>query len=397
MGDIASKSPTDSIIPTIQSGVSTMKEMDYYEILEISRNATGAEIKKAYRKLALKYHPDKNPGDKEAEERFKYINEAYGVLSDDEKRSIYDRYGKEGLENRGAGFRSADMNDFMDIFNSMFGSTFGDFGASRRSREPEMKYVMDLEIDLKLQFNEAVFGTKKEIEIEYKRPCISCRGTGAENGEMKICDYCEGHGQVVMRQGFMTFSKTCHKCRGTGRVVAKKCSECKGKGFYTEKEKVSIDIPAGIDNGNRLRIPGRGNENIDGRRGDLYILFYVEDDEHFVREGNDLYIEVPVFFTRCILGESIEIPSLEGKLELKLEPNTRDGERFLFRGKGVPDVHGGSRGDLIARIKMTLPEKLNDEQREYLTKLQESFGIESHTHKSTFENAFDKIKSWLKM
>ena len=370
-----------------------MQTVDYYEILQVSRDATGAEIKKAYRKLALQYHPDKNPGDKEAEERFKLINEAYGVLSDEEKRAIYDRYGKEGLERSGAGFHADNMDDIMDIFNSMFGGAFGGFGRSRQ-RSSGLKYPMDLEVEMELSFQDAVFGTEKEIHLRYKSPCTSCGGSGAK--ETATCSTCGGQGQIVMRQGFMTFAQECPQCHGNGRIVKERCEECLGRGYMEKEETVHLSIPAGIDSGNRLRVPGKGNEDRDGRRGDLYILFIVEEDEHFVREGNNLYIEVPVFFTQCVLGEEIKIPSLEGELPLSLKPATRDREQFVFRGKGVPDVHGGRRGDLIAQIKMILPNKLNEEQRELLEKLQESFGLESHPHKSTFETAFDKIKKWIK-
>jgi len=372
-----------------------METLDYYEILQVSRDATGAEIKKAYRKLAIQYHPDKNPGDKEAEEKFKRINEAYGVLSDEEKRAIYDRYGKEGLERQGAGFHAESMDDIMDIFNSMFGGAFGGFGASRRS-SAGMNYAMDLEVELDLTFQEAVFGSEKEITLQYKSPCEACGGTGAKEGKMETCATCGGQGQIVMRQGFMTFAQECPHCQGRGQVIREKCPQCRGKSYRIKEEEITISIPAGVDTGNRLRIPAKGNEDRNGRRGDLYVLFYVEEDEHFVREGNNLYIEVPVFFTQCILGETITLPSLEGELELHLKSGTRDRAQFVFRGKGVPDVHGGHRGDLIAQIKMILPEKLDTEQKELMEQLQESFGLESKPHKSAFENAFDKIKSWIK-
>ncbi len=372
-----------------------MEELDYYEILQVSKDATTAEIKKAYRKLAIKYHPDKNPGDKEAEEKFKLINEAYGVLSDEQKRELYDRYGKEGLERHGAGFSASSMDDIMDIFNSIFGGSFGGFETQRR-RDSDRRYPMDLEIELELSFQEAVFGTTKEVEIEYKIPCESCKGTGAKDGKMEICQTCHGQGQIVMRQGFMTFAQECPHCNGRGRVIAQKCPDCKGRGYQTQKEKITLEIPAGVDTGNRLRVPGKGNRDKYGRRGDLYVLFFVQEDEHFVRDGDDLYIEVPVFFTKCILGGEIKIPSLEGELTINLKPGTKDKERFLFRGKGVKDVHSQRRGNLIAQIKMILPKKLNSEQKELLEKLQESFGIESHPHKSAFESAFEKIKKWIK-
>ena len=371
-----------------------MEELDYYEILQISRDCTGAEIKKSYRKLALKYHPDKNQGDKEAEEKFKLINEAYGVLSDEKKRAIYDRYGKEGLERRGASFHAESMDDIMDIFNSMFGGGFGGFG-QRQRREPGIKYPMDLESELELSFNEAVFGTKKEINLSYKSSCEACGGTGAKNGAMQTCSTCGGQGQIVMRQGFMTFAQECPQCHGSGKIIKENCPVCRGKSYVEKHESLSVDIPAGVDTGNRLRIPGKGNESRSERRGDLYIHFFVEDDEHFVRDGNNIYIEVPVFFTQCILGETISIPSLSGELKLSLKPGTRDREQFVFRQKGIKDVHGGRTGDLIAQIKMILPKRLSSEQKEMLEKLQNSFEVESHPHKGTFDGAFEKIKKWM--
>jgi len=369
---------------------------DYYEILQISRDATGAEIKKAYRKLAIKYHPDKNPGDKEAEERFKLINEAYEVLSKEEKRQIYDRYGKEGLERQGAGFHASSMDDIMDIFNSMFGGGFGGGFSGQSRRDPSVKYAMDFEITLDLPFNEAVFGIEKRITLNYKVPCNDCNGTGAKGGKMQPCGYCEGRGQVVMRQGFMTFAQECPKCHGSGQSIVEKCASCHGLGYKEEEQSVTIAIPAGVDTGNRLRVAGYGNENKYGQRGDLYVTFNVEEDEHFVRDGNDVYIVVPVFFTQCILGETITIPSLHGELELHLKPGTRDKEQFVFKGEGIADVHSGRKGRLIAQVKMILPKKLNSEQKELLIKLQESYGVESHPHKSSFESAFERIKGWFK-
>jgi molecular chaperone DnaJ len=375
-----------------------MSELDYYEVLEVSRDCSGAELKKAYRKLALKYHPDRNPDDKDAEEKFKLINEAYQVLSDDEKRSIYDRYGKAGLEgNMGGGFSSSSMDDIMDIFNSMFGGMGGGFGGfNRRQRDPNQKYALDFEIEYSLEFNEAVFGCEKTIDIKYKTYCKDCQGSGAKDGKLSTCDYCGGQGQVVMRQGFMTFAQECPKCHGQGKIIESKCPTCQAKGYEIQEESVTIKIPAGVDSGNRLRVPGHGNEAKNGQRGDLYVTFYVKDDEHFIRNGNDIYIEVPVFFTQAVLGETITIPALEGELELDLKVGTKDKEQFVFENQGVVDVHSGRKGRLIAQIKLIMPKKLKDEQKELLQKLQESFGVESKPHKSTFESAFEKVKKWFK-
>jgi len=378
-----------------------MTEMCYYEVLEVSKDCSGAELKKAYRKLAMKYHPDRNPGDKEAEEKFKIVNEAYQVLSDDEKRSIYDRYGKAGLEGHGAGrsgFGGSNMDDIMDMFNSMFGGGgFGGGGFGRQSRrDPSQKYALDFEIELQLEFHEAVFGCEKKIDIRYKTPCNDCQGTGAKDGKLETCDYCGGQGQVLMRQGAMQFAQTCPKCQGQGQSVKEACGSCHGKGYHEEEDTVTVNIPAGVDSGNRLRAQGYGNESKNGQRGDLYLTFIVEDDENFIRNGNDIYIEVPVFFTQAILGETISIPALDGELELELKQSTKDKEQFIFDGEGVADVHGGRKGRLIAQIQMILPKKINDEQKELLEKLQESYGVESRPHKSTFDSAFDRVKSWFK-
>jgi molecular chaperone DnaJ len=371
--------------------------VDYYEILEVSRDATGVEIKKSYRKLAIKYHPDKNPNDKEAEEQFKRINEAYDVLGKEEKRQIYDQYGKEGLERQGAGFHANSMDDIMDVFNSMFGGGFGGgFGGQSRRRDPSAKYAMDFEMTLDLPFHEAVFGAEKEITVSYKVPCDDCSGTGAKGGKMKSCDYCKGQGQVVMRQGFMTFAQECPQCHGSGQSVMDQCHTCHAQGYTEQEQTVKFAIPAGVDTGNRLRVAGYGNENKHGQRGDLYLTFSVEEDEHFVRDGSDIYIVVPTFFTQCILGETITIPSLEGELDLNLKPGTRDKEQFIFRGEGIADVRSGHKGRLIAQIKMILPDDINEEQKALLEKLQESYGVESRPHKSSFESAFARVKGWFK-
>ena len=375
-----------------------MKDLCYYEVLQVSKDSSGAELKKAYRKLAMKYHPDRNPDDTEAEENFKIVNEAYQVLSDDEKRSIYDRYGKAGLEGQGGGhggFGGSNMDDIMEMFNSMFGGASGGFGGfGQARRDPGQKYSLDFEIEVELEFHEAVFGCEKTIDITYKSPCEDCSGTGAKDGKLETCDYCKGQGQVLMRQGPKQFAQTCPKCHGEGQSIKEPCGTCKGKGYKTNDDKVTVNIPAGIDSGNRLRANGYGNESKSGQRGDLYLTFIVQDDENFIRNGNDIYIEVPVFFTQAILGETIKIPALEGELELELKQSTKDKEQFIFRNEGVQDVHGGSKGRLIAQIKMTLPKKVNDEQKELLEKLQESYGIESSPHKSTFESAFDRVKKW---
>ncbi len=366
-------------------------DFDYYEILGISKNADASEIKKAYRKLALKYHPDRNQGDKEAEEQFKKINEAYQVLSDTEKRDIYDRYGKSGLDNRGFS-HSFDDFDLGDIFESVFGRGFGGGFSGKRSNQ---KYPFDLETRVTLEFNEAIFGCKKEIKYKFKKPCSTCDGTGSKDKELKQCSTCDGQGQVFSRQGFMTFSQTCPACGGKGTVVKNPCDKCSGNGYEEEKAKISIDIPEGIDNGNKIRAAGKGNQGESGEKGDLYIQVVVKEDEHFVRHNYDIYIEVPVFFTQAVLGQSVTIPTLRGEKELKLDVGTKDKQQFLFKGEGVMNVHTRHKGNLVAQVKLKYPKKINDEQKRLLVELQESFGYEVDGGKiEQFDGVFDKIKKW---
>ncbi len=372
-----------------------MDELSYYEILEVTQSADKSEIKKAYRKMAKRYHPDRNQDDPDAEHKFKLCNEAYQVLSDDQQRATYDRYGKEGLQGMGGGRSSGGFGGFDDlgsIFEEMFG---GGAGRSRGSRANSDKYPLDLGVEMSISFKEAVFGTDKEIDFTYKKACGTCKGSGAKDGKVTHCTQCGGKGQVYMRQGFMTFSQTCPACHGEGTMASEKCSDCHGAGYTDEDETVTIKVPAGIDSDNRLRVSGKGNIGKNGMRGDLYVTFYVEPDTHFIRNGNDIYLEVPVFFTQAALGETITIPSLTGEIELELELGTKDKQQYRFRGEGITDVHGrGNKGDLIAQINLTYPKKLKDDQRELLEKLQESFGIESKPHESVFESTFEKVKGW---
>jgi len=374
-----------------------MENLSYYEILEVSRDADKTTIKKAYRKLAKQYHPDKNAGDKDAEFKFKLINEAYQCLSDDQQRSIYDRYGKEGLQGMGGGSRSsAGFDDLGSMFEEMF-SNFGGGGSRRRQNPADMdKYPLDVNVDLEIDFNEAVFGCEKEIEFTYKKSCQKCNGTGAKDGKLSTCPQCKGQGQIYIKQGFMTFSQTCPVCNGTGTSATDPCKSCNGRGYEEVRDSVKISVPKGIDTGNRLRVSGKGNIGKKGHRGDLYVTFRVKQDKHFIRDDNDVYIEIPVFFTQAIKGETLSIPSLSGELELKLDVGTKDKQRFTFRGEGIEDVHGHGKGDLIAIINIQYPKKLNDEQLELLNKLQESFGIESKPHESVLDSAIEKMKSWFK-
>lgn len=375
-----------------------MLDIDYYELLEVTKGADKSTIKKAYRQMAMKYHPDKNPDDSEAEERFKAINEAYQVLSDEEKRALYDRYGKAGLEGHGqrrGGFSSGGFDDLSSIFEEMFGQSGFGGGQSRRQKK-SYSYNLDIGVELKVEFNEAAFGAKKEVVYKYKTACKTCKGTGAKDGKLSTCKTCAGQGQVHTRQGFMTFAQTCPTCNGTGESVANKCKKCSGTGYEEKEEKFSVDIPEGVNDGNRIRVSNKGNIAPDGTRGDLYLQINVKEDPHYIRHDDDIYIEVPLFFTQVALGDSITIPGLRGELSLEIPKGTKDKEQFKFKGEGIKSVQGYGKGDLIVQIKIKYPKEINAEQKELLEKLQESFGIESKPHERNFENMFDKVKSWFK-
>lgn len=369
-----------------------MEELNYYEVLEISKTSDKEIIKKAYRKLALKYHPDRNADDKEAEEKFKLINEAYQVLSDDNRREIYDKYGKAGLENSGfSGFSGKDFGDVFGDIGSIFESVFGQGFSQRRQRS---EFEDDIALELNLSFKEAVFGCKKEIKNKYKKYCQACKGSGAKSKEK--CKYCGGEGRLYSRNGFMTFTQTCSHCLGSGEMIKDKCSACNGKKYSIAEETFSIDIPEGIDTDNRIRASQRGNELPNGKRGDLYIVINVEEDDHFIRDGSDVYIEIPVFFTNIILGSTIKVPSLRGELELKIPQNTQDKERFVFKDEGVKQLNSSNKGRFIVQIKIMYPsEKLTTEQRKIAEQLHESFGQKSEPHKTIFDTCIAKIKEWL--
>lgn len=365
-----------------------MEELDYYAALEIDKNATAEEIKRAYRKQALKYHPDKNQNNPEAEAKFKQINEAYQVLSDEKKRAVYDRYGKAGLEGGGgaggAGFEDV-FGDFADIFDSFFGGG-GRSSGSRRTRE-----MLDVAVELELTFLEAVFGCKKEVKYTWTKPCDACGGTG---GDRATCDFCSGRGQVYQRQGFMTFSQTCPKCHGQGSMLKNACKSCHGKGKIGVEETVEITIPEGIDRGQRLRVGGRGSLGQNGARGDLYVVIDVLEDAAFVRHENHVYIEVPVFFTLAALGGTIEVTTLRGTRELEIPAGTRDKAQIVLKNEGIKGVNSSRRGDLIVQVKLVYPAKLTKEQEELLQKLHESFGQDGHPHKGFFDEVLERVKGW---
>ena len=375
-----------------------MEDLSYYEILEVSKNADKTTIKKAYKKMAKMYHPDKNAGDSEAEHKFKLCNEAYQCLSDEKQRGIYDRYGKEGLQGMGGGRQSSGgFDDLGSMFEDMF-SGFGGGSSHRRQDPADMeKYPLDMNVNISISFQEAIFGCEKEVKFKYKSSCSDCKGTGAKDAKLSPCKQCDGQGQVYVKQGFMTFSQTCPVCNGAGSAPTDPCKTCKGKGYKESSESVTIKIPKGIDNGNRLRVSGKGNIGKKGNRGDLYVTFNVKADKHFQRDDNDVYIAIPVFFTQAVAGDSVTIPSLTGELELKLDVGTKDKQHFRFRGEGIDDVHGHGKGDLIVQVDITYPKKLNAKQKELLSQLQDSFEMkESKPHESVLDSAIDKMKNWFK-
>lgn len=357
-------------------------KQDYYEILGISRNASTGEIKKAYRQMALKYHPDRNPGDKEAEENFKKAAEAYSVLIDPEKRSIYDRYGHQGLYGEGyggfSGFNSSVFQDFEDILGNFFNFGFGDiFGTSARRRAYQPEDGKDLGLEIKLTLEEAAFGTEKEIKLHRKETCPECQGRKMKPGTKKAsCPNCGGRGQVRYQQGFFTIARTCHRCRGTGEIIANPCEKCGGTGKITQKKSVKLKIPAGVEDGLRLRVEGEGEAGDPGAsRGDLYVLIRVAKHKFFKREGKDLICDISISFAQAALGTKIEIPTLEGKPEvLKISPGTQAGDILRIKGKGMPGLNSSRRGDILVRIKVRTPENLTQKQKDLLKEFAASRG-----------------------
>ena len=369
-----------------------MEKRDYYEVLGVSRNATEQEIKKAYRKLALKYHPDRNPGDKEAEEKFKEAAEAYEVLRDPEKRRLYDQFGHAGLQGTGfSGFQGFEdiFSSFSDIFEDFF--SFG-FGSGRR-RSGRGQPGHDLAYDLKISFEEAAFGTEKMIEIPTLVECESCGGSGLEPGSREeICPTCRGHGQIFQTQGFFRISTTCTRCKGSGKIITSPCQECGGEGRLERFRKVNIKIPPGVDTGTRLRLKGKGEAGYrGGPTGDLYVRILVEPHEFLEREGDNLYCRVPVSFVQAALGDSIEIPTLDGNKTLEIKPGTQSGDTYLFRGEGIPHLHGYGKGDLIVEVLVRTPTNLTKRQKELLKEFAE---IEASKSKkdSSFWSVFGKKK-----
>jgi len=373
------------------------KKRDYYEILEVERSVTEEVIKRSYRKLAVKYHPDKNPGDHEAEERFKELGEAYDVLMDPQKRSAYDRYGHAAFQQGGMG-GGGGFHDPFDLFREVFGAGGGSGGifdhffgggggdTSGRQRGSDLRY------DMQITLEEAALGAEKEIEIRKLDACGFCAGTGAQKGSKVVtCPTCRGRGQVVASRGFFQVAQTCPQCHGSGQIIEKPCASCHGEGRVEKTSRIKIKIPPGIDSDSRLRSSGGGEAGLrGGPMGDLYVVIHVKEHDVFEREGLDLHCEVPLPFTTAALGGEIRVPTLQAAVDLKIPAGTQGGAVFRIRGQGMPALQSAARGDLITRVQVEVPTRLNHEQREALEKFSELCGEEnSPIHKGFYERLKD--------
>ena len=384
-----------------------MEKRDYYEVLSVSRDADGTEIKKSYRKLAIKYHPDKNPDDHEAEEKFKELGEAYDVLSDDQKRSAYDRYGHRAFSNGtgasagGGGFGGADP---FDIFREVFGGAGGGggsifeefFGGGGRGRSERRKRGSDLRYDLQISLEEAAAGVEKELKIERLVNCDTCKGIGAKGGSSNVrtCSTCGGMGQVITSRGFFQVQQTCPDCNGSGEVISNPCPDCSGEGRKDGSSHIKLKIPAGIMEGGRLRSVGHGDAGRQGgSAGDLYVVIHVKEHEVFERDDSDLFCEIPLSFTLAALGGDLTVPTLDGQASIKIPAGTQTNTSFRLRDKGMPDLQTGRKGDLLVNVQVEVPVKLNKKQEELLT---EFAGTVTKKNHPVGESFFAKAKRFFK-
>ena len=373
-----------------------MSKRDYYKVLDVPRNATEADVKKAYRRLAMKFHPDRNPGDKEAEERFKEAKEAYEVLTDAQKRAIYDQHGHAGIDaarqGGGGGPGGFNSQDFGDIFGEVFGDIFG--GGGRRGGRSQVFRGADLRYELELDLPQAVFGHSVELDLPKLMECETCHGSGAAKGHTPVtCDTCGGNGQVRITQGFFQLQQPCPRCRGTGKIVKNPCDTCLGQGRVRRQRKLSVKVPAGVGTGDRIRLAGEGEAGRNGGPpGDLYVEITVKDHPIFERDGEHLSCEVPISFATAVLGGSVAVPTLEGDVKLKIPAETQSGRVFRLREKGVKPVRGGARGDLFCRVVVETPVKLTTEQRELLRQFDESLKGGGRSHTPREEGFFEGVR-----
>jgi len=368
------------------------EKRDYYEVLGVHRNASETEIKKAFRKQAIKYHPDKNPNDRAAEEKFKEITEAYEVLSDGQKRAQYDQFGHAGVSG-GSGFPGGGFGGFgagtpfSDIFSDIFGDIFGGSGGGGRARS-QGRRGDDLLYNLEISFEEAAFGVEKKIEVPYAKRCETCNGSGARPGsEPKVCPSCRGAGQVRYQQGIFSVSKTCGQCNGEGKIVTDPCPDCHGRGSVKSTKTLSVKVPAGVETGLRLKSPGDGGQGTrNAPNGDLYVAINVMEHPIFQREENNVICEFPISFIQASLGCEIEVPTLDGKVSMKITEGTQSGRIYRLRGKGFPSLHGYGRGDQLVIIRVETPTNLTKKQRELLEEFARYSSEDSHPMKKSFLN-----------
>ncbi len=368
-----------------------MSKRDYYEVLGVAKTVDSAELKKAYRRLAMKFHPDRNPDDANAEAKFKEAKEAYEILSDDQKRAAYDRFGHAGVEGSAAsGHGGASFSDiFGDVFGDIFGGARGG-SASSAGRGSDLRYTLELDLE------EAVKGTTIEIDVPTLVGCEPCRGSGAKPGtQPKSCTTCNGVGQIRMQQGFFSVQQTCPACRGKGKSIGDPCVSCRGQGRVEKTKKLSVKIPPGVDSGDRIRLSGEGEAGAQGgQTGDLYVQVAVRDHAIFRREAADLYCEVPISFADAALGGELEVPTLEGRVKLKIPPETQTGKLFRLRGKGVSPVRGGGPGDLLCRVVIETPVRLSKRQKDLIKELQESLEGTDQQQSPKKSHWFEGVKNF---
>lgn len=376
-----------------------MSKRDYYEVLGVGRDAQDAEIKKAFRRLAMKYHPDRNKEDPEAENKFKEAKEAYDVLSHQEKRASYDRFGHAGVDpsmgggGAGPGGFGQGFGGFGDVFEDLFGDIFGGRGGGGG---PRPQRGSDLRYNLELTLEEAVFGKQLEIKVPTLVTCDICHGSGAKPGtEPETCTTCEGHGEIRMQQGFFSIQQTCPNCHGSGKMITQKCPHCYGQGRRQEQKTLSVKIPAGVDTGDRIRLANEGEAGEHGApAGDLYVQVMVKDHEIFTRDGIDLHCDVPVEFVTCCIGGEIEVPTLNGRVKLKIPSETQSGKVFRLRGKGVKSVHGSGVGDLLCRVMVETPVNLSQDQKDLLRQFKEALAEDGKDHSPKASSWFAGVKKF---
>lgn len=371
-----------------------MSKRDYYEILGVEKGATDQEIKKAYRRVAMKYHPDRNPDDAEAEEKFKEAAEAYEILSDNEKREAYDRFGHAGVDPQMGGGGFGGGGSFSDIFGDVFGDIFGGGGGGGRHRGPQRG--ADLRYNMNITLEDAVRGTTTNITIPSMEECEPCNGSGSKKGSTPVnCTTCSGTGYVRMQQGFFSVQQTCPSCRGKGKMISDPCDNCHGQGMVERQKTLSVKVPAGVDTGDRIRLSGEGEISPDGGPpGDLYVQINVQEHPIFERDGRHLYCEVPISIVDAALGGELEVPTLDGRVKLKVPAETQTGKLFRMRGKGVKPVRGGPTGDLLCRVVIETPVKLTRKQKELLEEFGDTLSEAGDKHSPRKSTWFDGVKNF---